>query len=92
MRFPAALALVLVLAVPATGMEQSRFSDPVSVMIDHAKVLRLPERTQTVIVGIYTKKLGEELIGALTPTQKVIDLVNMPERAQLQGRYTGVCW
>lgn len=51
MRFPAALALVLVLAVPAKGMEQSRFSDPVSVMIDHAKVLRLPERTQTVIVG-----------------------------------------
>jgi hypothetical protein len=32
-------------------MEQSRFSEPVSVMIDHAKVLRLPERTQTVIVG-----------------------------------------
>src|ERR671916_2410729 len=51
MRFPAALALVLVLASPATGMEQSRFSEPVSVMIDHAKVLRLPERTQTVVVG-----------------------------------------
>ena len=50
------------------------------------------EGAQTVIVGIYTKKLGEELLGALTPTQKVIDLVNMPERAQLQGRYTGVCW
>jgi Pilus formation protein N terminal region len=51
MRFPAALTLVLVLATPATGMEPSRFSEPVSVMIDHAKVLRLPERTQTVIVG-----------------------------------------
>jgi Flp pilus assembly secretin CpaC len=51
MRLPAALALVLVLATPAAGMEPSRFSEPVSVMIDHAKVLRLPERTQTVIVG-----------------------------------------
>jgi Flp pilus assembly secretin CpaC len=43
----AALGLLLppaVLAAPA--------SDPgVSVMIDHAKVIRLPERTQTVIVG-----------------------------------------
>ncbi len=50
------------------------------------------EGAQTVIVGIYTKKLGEELFGALAPDQRVVDLVNLPERSALEGRYTGVCW
>lgn len=39
------------LPVCATEMAPTQGLDAVAVMIDHAKVLRLPERTQTVIVG-----------------------------------------
>ena len=35
----------------ADGMQIAAGRDTVAVMIDHAKVLRLPERTQTVVVG-----------------------------------------
>ena len=51
MRVPAVVALLLISAAPAGATEQASLSEPVTVMIDHAKILRLPERTQTVIVG-----------------------------------------
>src|SRR5215212_2210017 len=51
MRFPVVVALLLASAVPSLAVEQASLSEPVTVMIDHARVLRLPERTQTVIVG-----------------------------------------
>jgi Flp pilus assembly secretin CpaC len=51
-------AAVSVKAVPsggmsgqADGMLEPAGRDMVAVMIDHAKVVRLPERTQTVVVG-----------------------------------------
>ncbi len=50
------------------------------------------EGAQTVIVGIFTRALGEELYGALRPEQRVMDLVNVPERDKLPGEYRGVCW
>ena len=50
------------------------------------------EGAQTVIVGIFTRALGEELYGALRPEQRVIDLVSLPERDKLPGEYRGVCW
>jgi len=31
-------------------------------------------------------------LGALAPDQRVVDLVNLPERSALEGRYTGICW
>jgi hypothetical protein len=40
-----------ILPLSATEMAPTQGLDAVAVMIDHAKVLRLPERTQTVIVG-----------------------------------------
>lgn len=44
--------LALVATGPALAIEAiAPTSDAVEVVIDHAKVLRLPERTQTVIVG-----------------------------------------
>lgn len=46
----------------------------------------------TVIVGIYTRALGEELYRSVQPGQRVIDLVNLPERDRLPGSYAGVCW
>lgn len=50
------------------------------------------EGAQTVIVGIFTRALGEELYSALRPEQRVIDLVNLPDRDRLPGEYRGVCW
>ena len=46
----------------------------------------------TVIVGIFTRALGEELYRRVQPGQRVIDLVNLPERERLPGQYVGVCW
>ena len=51
-RRAAAVALSLAAAVGTSGGAASvATGDAVGVMIDHAKVIRLPERTQTVIVG-----------------------------------------
>lgn len=46
------LAAGLVLAAPASAAPpQPGNAETVAVMVDHAKVIRLPERAQTVIVG-----------------------------------------
>jgi Flp pilus assembly secretin CpaC len=47
------IALLSLSAAPvsATETDKGGISEPIAVMIDHAKVMRLPERTQTVIVG-----------------------------------------
>ncbi len=50
MRFAVALSALMLLSVPAAAADGAP-PDAVSVAIDHAKVLRLPTRTQTVIVG-----------------------------------------
>jgi len=50
------------------------------------------EGAQSVIVGIFTKPLGEELYASLRPEQQVIDLVNLPDRQKLKNKYVGVCW
>jgi hypothetical protein len=47
-----ALAAGLLAAVPASAVDAPPVAaDSVAVVVDHAKILRLPERTQTVIVG-----------------------------------------
>lgn len=53
MRFVPFATLALLVAGPALATETipDALAEPVAVMIDHARVLRLPERTQTVIVG-----------------------------------------
>jgi GDP-mannose 6-dehydrogenase len=50
------------------------------------------EGAHTVIVGIFTRSLGEELYRLVEPGQRVLDLVNLPEREKLRGTYAGVCW
>jgi Pilus formation protein N terminal region len=45
-----ALAIGFATALPLAGARAAG-KDAVAVMVDHAKVIRLPERTQTVIVG-----------------------------------------
>jgi Pilus formation protein N terminal region len=44
-------ALTFISTLGQAAAQGSTFSEPVTVVIDHAKVLRLPDRTQTVIVG-----------------------------------------
>lgn len=51
MRLAAVVTLLLSSVARAAAADPSPLIEPVTVMIDHAKVLRLPERTQTVIVG-----------------------------------------
>jgi len=51
MRYPAIFALLLASSASSFAAEHAALSEPVTLMIDHAKVLRLPERTQTVVVG-----------------------------------------
>jgi hypothetical protein len=52
MRLFVLCGLILLAAAPALGTEAAPpATEAVDVVIDHAKVLRLPERTQTVIVG-----------------------------------------
>jgi GDP-mannose 6-dehydrogenase len=50
------------------------------------------EGAQAVLVGIYNAEIGQQLRAALQPQQRVIDLVNMPDRQGLQNPYVGVCW
>jgi GDP-mannose 6-dehydrogenase len=50
------------------------------------------EGAQAVLVGIYNQDLGEQLRAGLQPTQRIIDLVNMPNRGNLPNPYLGVCW
>ncbi len=45
-----AAAVFAFLTLPAAALAQP-VTAPIDVLIDHAKVLRLPERTQTVVVG-----------------------------------------
>ena len=51
MRVAAVVTLLLVSVARAAAADPTSLIEPVTVMIDHAKILRLPERTQTVIVG-----------------------------------------
>ena len=44
-------ALIFTSTLGQAAAETPTFSEPFTVVIDHAKVLRLPDRTQTVIVG-----------------------------------------
>jgi Flp pilus assembly secretin CpaC len=46
---PAALAFAL--AFGTWGAQATSALDPLTVVIDHAKIIRLPDRTHTVIVG-----------------------------------------
>jgi len=46
-----AAALLLAVGLAATAVQAASAAETVEVVVDHAKVVRLPERAQTVIVG-----------------------------------------
>ena len=50
MRVAVLVAVCLAFAAPARATDRIG-TDPVTLVIDHARVLRLPDQTQTVIVG-----------------------------------------
>ena len=45
-----------------------------------------------VIVGMSDPDLFAGMRQHMRPDQLILDLVNMPERAGLRGRYRGICW
>ena len=57
-----------------------------------ASMEHMLEGAQAVLVGIYNQELGQQLRAALGPQQRIIDLVNMPDRQGLPNPYVGVCW
>jgi len=48
--------------------------------------------SQVIVVGVLTAQLNRQLIDLCQPEQRIIDLVNMPERALLRAQYEGICW
>jgi GDP-mannose 6-dehydrogenase len=48
--------------------------------------------SQVIVVGVLTAQLNRQLIDLCQPEQRIIDLVNMPERASLRAQYEGICW
>jgi GDP-mannose 6-dehydrogenase len=47
---------------------------------------------RVVVVGLADKDLTADLLRLLGPDQHVVDLVNLPGRERLAGRYWGACW
>lgn len=45
-----------------------------------------------VVVGLHERKVFDGLRSYLRDDQTVLDLVSIPERATLKGRYMGMCW
>ncbi len=48
--------------------------------------------SELLVVGIGDKRVGAALAENGRADQTVLDLVNLPERATLPGRYVGLCW
>ncbi|MCK6458962.1 MAG: nucleotide sugar dehydrogenase [Planctomycetes bacterium] len=61
-----------------------------SLMMESADVLIA--RSRVVVVGLRTPELTAALQRCLTEDHMVLDLVNLPDKDKLRGRYVGVCW
>jgi GDP-mannose 6-dehydrogenase len=61
-----------------------------SLMVEGAETLI--RDAKIVIVGLKTPELTATLQRCLRDDQMVLDLVNLPDRDKLRGRYVGVCW
>ena len=58
----------------------------------HADIGRVIGESELVVVGLHDRRVLEGLRTHLRDEHTVIDLVNIPERAALRGRYVGLCW
>jgi GDP-mannose 6-dehydrogenase len=61
-----------------------------SLMLE--SVDELIARSKVVIVGLKTPELTAALQRCLRDDHMVLDLVNLPDKDKLRGRYVGVCW
>lgn len=61
-----------------------------SLMVDDCK--KLVEHADVLIVGIIDKNIEELLSNSTSKEQLILDLVNLKNRKDLKGLYTGVCW
>jgi len=61
-----------------------------SIMIDSCE--KLIADSKVVVVGLKTPELVAALQKNLRDEHTVLDLVNLPDRAKLRGRYVGCCW
>ena len=57
-----------------------------------ANIEDMIDPSQAIIVGLQQPALNEALAARVRADQFVLDLVNLPNRADLRGRYEGVCW
>ncbi len=48
--------------------------------------------SQVILVGLQQPALNEALAARVREDQIVLDLVNLPNRADLRGGYEGICW
>jgi GDP-mannose 6-dehydrogenase len=48
--------------------------------------------SELLVVGIGPPAVSTALERLCRPEQIVLDLVNLPNRSKLQGRYEGLCW
>jgi GDP-mannose 6-dehydrogenase len=60
------------------------------LMVESAE--ELIRDSKVVVVGLKTPELTAALQKGLRDDQTVLDLVHLPDREKLRGRYQGVCW
>jgi GDP-mannose 6-dehydrogenase len=57
-----------------------------------ATLEEIVQDSDVIIVGLANADLTAQLTRLLRPEQLVLDLVRVPDREKLPGRYRGVCW
>jgi len=52
----------------------------------------LVEKAEVLIVGLSDKAIMDVLVQATRDDQIILDLVNIPQKDRIRGKYQGVCW
>src|SRR5207249_3464671 len=55
-------------------------------------VAEVIDGSDALIVGLNDRNVTSELARSIRPDHFVLDLVNLPDRRELLGRYEGLCW
>lgn len=73
-----ALALVVLAGAPGVFPSASRANEIISVTVDHAKILRLPEKTSTIVLGNpFIADVALQKSGVVVVTGKSFGTTNM---------------
>ena len=49
-------------------------------------------QAELIVVGLQDRRVFEGLVENLRDDHIILDLVNLPDRHRLKGRYLGLCW